>query len=182
MTNACETLYLPEPYGGVPNNVLPVLLYRHVLPDDADDAAVWFEQRFGQHQWPARWRYPVFTYTHFHTNTHEVLGIYAGEAQIQLGGEAGPVVTLRTGDAVLIPAGVGHKQIDASADFMAVGAYPEGCRPINSWMNPRNWRKRVKMWRKWQRPGAIRSMAQKAVLSPSGNGQGFSGWAYGYIC
>lgn len=65
MTNACETLYLREPCGGVPNNVLPVLLYRHVLPEDADDAAVWFEQRFGQHQWPARWRYPVFTYTHF---------------------------------------------------------------------------------------------------------------------
>ena len=43
MTNACETLYLREPCGGVPNNALPVLLYRHVLPDDADDAAVWFE-------------------------------------------------------------------------------------------------------------------------------------------
>lgn len=129
MTNACETLYLREPCGGVPNNVLPVLLYRHVLPEEADDAAVWFEQRFGQHQWPARWRYPVFTYTHFHTNTHEVLGIYAGEAQIQLGGEDGPVVTLRMGDAVLIPAGVGHKQIDASANFMAVGAYPEGLSP-----------------------------------------------------
>lgn len=131
MTNACETLYLREPCGGVPNNALPVLLYRQVLPADADDAAVWFEQRFAQHEWPARWRYPVFTYTHFHTNTHthEVLGIYAGEAHIQLGGDAGPVVTLRTGDAVLIPAGVGHKQIDASADFMAVGAYPEGFSP-----------------------------------------------------
>ncbi|EKM0667212.1 cupin domain-containing protein [Cronobacter turicensis] len=129
MTQPCETLYLREPCGGVPNNALPVLLYRQVLPADADDAAVWFEQRFAQHQWPARWRYPVFTYTHFHTNTHEVLGIYAGEAQIQLGGEAGPVVTLRAGDAVLIPAGVGHKQIDASADFMAAGAYPEGLSP-----------------------------------------------------
>ncbi|ALB63153.1 Cupin domain-containing protein [Cronobacter condimenti 1330] len=129
MTLSCETLYLRESCGGVPNNTLPVLLYRQVLPGEADDAAVWFEQRFGEHDWPARWRYPVFTYTHFHSNTHEVLGIYEGHAQIQLGGEEGPVVTLHTGDAVLIPAGVGHKQIDASADFMAVGAYPDGYSP-----------------------------------------------------
>ncbi len=129
MTPSCETLYLREPCGGAPNNALPVLLYRQAAPEGTDDRAVWFEQRFAQHHWPARWRYPVFTYTHFHTNTHEVLGIYAGEAQIQLGGEAGPVVTLRAGDAVLIPAGVGHKQIDASPDFMTVGAYPDGLSP-----------------------------------------------------
>lgn len=27
MTQLCETLYLREPCGGVPNNALPVLLY-----------------------------------------------------------------------------------------------------------------------------------------------------------
>lgn len=125
----CETHYLSQPSGGVPNNPLPLLLYRQVLPQDEKDGAAWFEAAFDKNGWPPRWRYPVFTYTHFHSNTHEVLGIYAGEADIQLGGETGPVLHLATGDAVLIPAGVGHKQIHASDDFMAVGAYPDGFSP-----------------------------------------------------
>lgn len=129
MYKPCETLFLTEPSGGVPNNPLPLLLWRDVLPADANDSAQWFESTFARNNWPPRWRYPVFTYTHFHTNTHEVLGIYAGEADIQLGGETGPVVHLKKGDAVLIPAGVGHKQIDASEDFMAVGAYPPDLSP-----------------------------------------------------
>ncbi|HBI09061.1 MAG TPA: cupin [Franconibacter pulveris] len=127
--NHYETLYLSQPSGGVPNNPLPLLLYRQVMPEDARDSAAWFEAVFDKNDWPPRWRYPVFTYTHFHTNTHEVLGIYAGEADIQLGGETGPVVHLKRGDAVLIPAGVGHKQIRASDDFMAVGAYPPHLSP-----------------------------------------------------
>lgn len=127
--NHYETHFLSEPSGGVPNNPLPLLLYRQAMPAEVEDGAAWFESTFDKHAWPPRWRYPVFTYTHFHTNTHEVLGIYAGEADIQLGGESGPVIHLIKGDAVLIPAGVGHKQIHASDDFMAVGAYPAGLSP-----------------------------------------------------
>jgi uncharacterized protein YjlB len=38
------------------------------------------------------------------------------------------LVTLRAGDAVLIPAGVAHCNEGESADFRAVGAYPSGMR------------------------------------------------------
>lgn len=122
-----ETLNLAEPSGGVPNNPLPLLLYHHV--SHAPQLAEYFEQLFAKNNWPPRWRYPVFTYTHFHLNSHEVLGVYAGIARIQFGGEEGPIVAFSRGDAVLIPAGVGHKQIEASEDFMCVGAYPENGEP-----------------------------------------------------
>lgn len=122
-----ETLNIIQPSGGVPNNTLPLMLYHHVSHEPL--LAEFFEQLFAKNDWPPRWRYPVFTYTHFHSNTHEVLGVYAGNAKIQFGGEEGPIVDISRGDAVLIPAGVGHKQIAASEDFMCVGAYPENHEP-----------------------------------------------------
>lgn len=127
MATELEILTLNQPSGGVPNSPLPLLLYHHVSHEERLADA--FEALFARHGWPPRWRYPVFTYTHFHSNTHEVLGVFAGNARIQFGGESGPVVDIARGDAVLIPAGVGHKQIEASEDFMCVGAYPEGCSP-----------------------------------------------------
>lgn len=52
-----------------------------------------------------------------------------GWAEVLFGGDSGRMITLRAGDAVLIPAGVGHRQVSASEDFLAVGAYPEGLKP-----------------------------------------------------
>lgn len=114
---------------GVPNNPLPLIIYPQVAPDDEEDIARFFEDLFARHQWLPRWRYPVFPYTHYHPNTHELLGIAAGWAQILFGGETGRAVTVYAGDAVLIPAGVGHQQLAASDDFFAVGAYPRGMQP-----------------------------------------------------
>ncbi|WP_436892894.1 cupin domain-containing protein [Siccibacter turicensis] len=129
MKDYVEIYAIKQPCGGVPNNSLPLLIYPGAAVQATGDLADWFEQCFERNDWPPRWRYPIFTYTHFHSNTHEVLGVYQGSAQVQFGGEAGPVLTLKQGDAVLIPAGVGHKQIAASQDFMAVGAYPRGFSP-----------------------------------------------------
>lgn len=118
-----------QPANGVPNNPLPLIIYPRVVPADVEDIATHFEDLFARHQWLPRWRYPVYPYTHFHPNTHELLGIGAGWAQILFGGETGRAVTVHAGDAVLIPAGVGHQQLAASEDFFAVGAYPRGMQP-----------------------------------------------------
>ena len=121
---AMDTLLINKPDGGVPNNALPVLIYHRVIPPDTIDNAEYLEHLFRTNGWPPQWRYPVYTFTHFHSNTHEVLGVYAGSAKLQLGGEHGKIIEVNVGDVLLLPAGIGHKQISADEDFMLVGAYP----------------------------------------------------------
>ena len=121
---AMDTLLINKPDGGVPNNALPVLIYHRVIPPDTSDNAEYLEHLFRTNGWPPQWRYPVYSFTHFHSNTHEVLGVYAGSAKLQLGGEHGKIIEVNVGDVLLLPAGIGHKQISADEDFMLVGAYP----------------------------------------------------------
>jgi uncharacterized protein YjlB len=121
---AMDTLLINKPDGGVPNNALPVLIYHRVIPPDTSDNAEYLEHLFRTNGWPPQWRYPVYTFTHFHSNTHEALGVYAGSAKLQLGGEHGKIIEVNVGDVLLLPAGTGHKQISADEDFMLVGAYP----------------------------------------------------------
>ena len=124
-----QHLMLAMPSNGVPNNPLPLIIYPRIAPVEAEDIAAWFEQRFAESHWPPRWRSPIFPYTHYHATCHELLGVGAGWAEVLFGGESGRMITIRAGDAVLIPAGVGHQQIAASEDFFTVGAYPIGMEP-----------------------------------------------------
>ncbi|WP_250123845.1 cupin domain-containing protein [Chroococcidiopsis sp. CCMEE 29] len=64
---------------------------------------------------------------HYHSTAHEVLGISRGKAAVRLGGDArGQTFEVRAGDVIIIPAGVAHKNLDSSSDFLVVGAYPLG--------------------------------------------------------
>jgi uncharacterized protein YjlB len=109
--------------GAIPNNPrLPLLWWHGVLPPDAGAAA--FEEMFARHEWSDSWRNGIFTYPHFHSTSHEVLGIARGSVRVRLGGGTGKEVDLAAGDAVLIPAGVGHQNLGASADLLVVGADP----------------------------------------------------------
>lgn len=52
------------------------------------------------------------------------MAVYQGSVKVQLGGPQGIEAILKTGDAVVIPSGVAHKNLESSSDFACVGAYP----------------------------------------------------------
>ena len=112
--------------GVFPNSVLPVLLYRQAFKTEIGDRACAIEQRFAENDWSNSWRNGVYSFAHYHSTTHEVLGAYGGAATLRLGGEHGKTVEVHAGDVIVIPAGVAHQNIGASADFAVVGAYPDG--------------------------------------------------------
>ncbi|MEJ0013320.1 MAG: cupin domain-containing protein [Bauldia sp.] len=118
--------------GDIPNNRLPLILYAGALAPTADTAAA-FEALFRANNWGDGWRYTVYPFHHYHSNVHEALGVAAGTAELRFGGEAnGRMVQVKPGDAVLIPAGVGHKRVSSSNDFLVVGAYALGANPAGT--------------------------------------------------
>ena len=118
-----QTLIL-QPSSTMPNSRLPVLIYRGALPvaSKAGD----FERLFERNGWRGIWRDGVYDFDHYHSNAHEALGIAQGSATLQLGGETGTAIEVTAGDALVLPAGTGHRQIDHSENFVVIGAYPPG--------------------------------------------------------
>jgi uncharacterized protein YjlB len=115
-----------EDDGVIPNHpTWPLLLYPAAVPlSDASDAAAAFEGLFQRNGWVASWRNGIYAYTHYHSQIHEALGIARGFAKVQFGGVRGPIIEVSAGDVAVLPAGTGHKRIEASDDFLVVGAYP----------------------------------------------------------
>lgn len=120
--------YAFEDDGETPNNpAFPLLHYRSAFAlDDRFDPAATCEEIFAANGWTGSWRNGIFPFNHFHTNTHEVLGIARGNARVQFGGVKGRTLTLEAGDVVVVPAGTGHCRMAASDDLLVVGAYPGG--------------------------------------------------------
>jgi uncharacterized protein YjlB len=124
--------------GAIPNHPSwPLLVYPGAVAITGADPAAAFEALFDRNRWPAAWRNGVFPFHHFHTNSHEALGVYSGEVTVQFGGDDGIAVTARPGDVIVLPAGTGHKKLSSRGALGIVGAYPAGqhadmCTPLTS--------------------------------------------------
>ena len=128
-TNSIERVFLAESDGMPNNGNLPLILYRAAVDLDDDEPERTFEKKFAQHGWGDGFRGDTFPFHHYHSVAHEVVGFARGKADIQFGGPTGPVRQVRAGDAVVIPAGVGHRRLDETPGFSSVGAYPPGQSP-----------------------------------------------------
>ncbi|ETR75198.1 cupin [Afipia sp. P52-10] len=119
-------LFRFEDDGIIPNHPRwPLILYRGAVRfDDGLDPAAVLEDLFGANGWGDSWRNGIYDYVHYHARIHEVLGIARGRATVQFGGLKGRKLTLKAGDVAILPAGTGHHCLDASKDFLVVGAYP----------------------------------------------------------
>ena len=75
------------------------------------------------------WRYTMYSTTHFHSTTHEVLSIASGSALLCFGGENNPErleAEVERGDVIVVPAGVAHRLLKDHGSFLMVGSYPKG--------------------------------------------------------
>jgi uncharacterized protein YjlB len=110
--------------GLVPNNPLPFVCYRAVLPLDRVDPEGTVKALFASNNWGAMWRNGVYDYLHYHSMIHEAIGVARGRALVRFGGDHGRALEIAAGDAAILPAGTGHQCLWASNDFSVVGAYP----------------------------------------------------------
>jgi uncharacterized protein YjlB len=117
--------------GDVPNSRLPVLVFRGVLAPQVGGKARRFRQAFKKNSWTGLWTDTVYDYTHFHSNSHEVLGIAEGKVTLKLGGENGRLLRLKAGDMLVLPAGVGHRRVGSDKGLKVIGAYPPGQSHFN---------------------------------------------------
>jgi uncharacterized protein YjlB len=112
--------------GIFPNSPVPLLFYQRAITTDDKDPASIFEERFAENDWSNSWRDGVYSFPHYHSTSHEALGVYSGAATVRLGGEHGKNIDVQAGDVIIIPAGVAHQNVGASGDFGIVGAYSGG--------------------------------------------------------
>ncbi|KAH7086448.1 hypothetical protein FB567DRAFT_71322 [Paraphoma chrysanthemicola] len=113
----------------VPNNILPVLIYRDVLSTPIDPEKV--KQLCERNGWEKRGEWGEINIPHFHPNTHECYAIIRGSSLFAVGRAKddndtdGVEVNVRTGDVMVLPAGVSHRSLSSEDDFRYIGVYPE---------------------------------------------------------
>lgn len=113
--------------GIVPNNPrFPLLIYRGavLVGQSPFDAGTIMDTVFEINGWGRSWRDTIYDFVHYHSQVHEVLGVARGSAKVEFGGIKGRKLQLKAGDVAVLPAGTGHRLIDASRNFLVVGAYP----------------------------------------------------------
>ncbi|HUR10890.1 MAG TPA: cupin domain-containing protein [Flavitalea sp.] len=110
-----------------PNNPnLPVILYKSAFSTEQPDLEKVIEERFRENKWVDAWTDGIYEYHHYHSTAHEVLAVLNGNIALELGGPNGLKFHLTAGDVIVLPAGVAHKNLENSKNFLCMGAYPKG--------------------------------------------------------
>ncbi|KAG7140540.1 hypothetical protein HYQ45_002703 [Verticillium longisporum] len=123
--NSQPEQYHIKPTAHCPNNVLPVLVYRDVLPRPHNAATT--SEALEKYGWEKRGTFGTIIIKHFHPNTHECYGV---------------TCRVYPGDVIVVPAGVAHASVptvgkpkvkwDLDEDelhYQYIGVYP-GDGPI----------------------------------------------------
>lgn len=115
-----------DAHGAFPNNEqLPMVILRSPIKN-VRIGPEHFEELFRDNGWPPAWRNGLYDFHHYHSQAHEVLGIYSGWVRACFGGPQGEILKAEKGDVIIIPAGVSHCNKGQSPDFKVVGGYPDG--------------------------------------------------------
>lgn len=112
--------------GVTPNNPrFPFVVFAGAFDlAEAGDPAASIEEVFIANGWGSSWRNGIYAHLHYHAAIHEVLAVARGSALVRFGGDHGRDIALGAGDVAVLPAGTGHQRLEASRNFLVVGAYP----------------------------------------------------------
>ncbi|RUR08659.1 cupin domain-containing protein [Legionella septentrionalis] len=103
------------------NSRLPLIIYKEVIKSSSPQS---IQALLTENHWINSWVDTIYDYHHYHSNTHEALVIFSGACTVQIGGNKGKIFNIAAGDVIIFPAGISHKNMDSTADFKCVGAYP----------------------------------------------------------
>jgi uncharacterized protein YjlB len=120
-----QKFYLKDD-GIFPNSALPVLFYPGVLLLPGLFPVGEVKDIFNHNDWKNTWQAGIYTFHHYHSNTHEVMGVVRGETMIELGGDNGVRLKIQKGDVIVLPAGTAHKNLGDENGVVCIGAYPKG--------------------------------------------------------
>jgi uncharacterized protein YjlB len=111
--------------GNIPNNVLPLVLYRGGIDlTGSPDPEALIEKTFTANGWRGLWRNGIYPYVHYHSMIHEAMAVARGRAKVRFGGDNGEAIDVMAGDVVVLPAGIGHQRLTQTPDLVVIGAYP----------------------------------------------------------
>lgn len=128
-------LFCLKPTKLVPNSAYPLLYYKSAFSAGTSPEAI--SAHFAKHSWIEQWRYGMYHQSHYHSTTHEALGVYKGKAQLQFGMSDQDteeerakrvVLDVSEGDVIVIPSGVAHRCLTEEGGFSMVGSYPSGAK------------------------------------------------------
>ena len=65
---------------------LPVLIYKSAFPSSGNpsELANKIKETFTKHGFPPQWRFGLYEYPHYHSTSHEILGVFKGSARVRL--------------------------------------------------------------------------------------------------
>ncbi|GIZ37094.1 hypothetical protein CKM354_000055700 [Cercospora kikuchii] len=125
--------HLIPAHGLTPNTSIqnkPLLIYKSCFPSNISASQIESHLKSVGIVTP-QWRYTMYSTSHFHSTSHEVLCISNGKAKLCFGHEDNPQrveEVVEKGDVIIVPAGVAHRLWeDVTGVFEMVGSYPEGC-------------------------------------------------------
>lgn len=111
---------------------LPIIVYRKTNLVTTELALRQLRSQRWTHNWSDT---ELYTIPHYHSNTAEVLVCCQGVLVIRIGYYS-KVVILSKGDAVILPTGTIHSQLDAD-NCMIVGGYPFPNKPDTIFEKPK---------------------------------------------
>jgi uncharacterized protein YjlB len=112
--------------GLIPNSGHPVLLFRRAVDLEDVDPASSMEERFAANHWTNSWRNLQVSSLSQHESRSTRHLPWLGHSPTRVA--HGQDFIVEPGDVIVIPAGVGHKNMGSSPDLGVVGAYPDGRR------------------------------------------------------